>query len=271
MERAVSFDHFSKFSSMEKSQIQIHFMYQNCTDKEFLLWEEPLIGNSELEKFKLVSEGTPTDVAIKFKEPARLQRTPLMITTSHHIWRFCRSERDAFENRTFIYQFGHVFRPGDASSFQGDSCKCSYIARTVETSLITLVGQSQQALAVHQLHQTFEIATTSTVQAITRTDLLLQDAKNFMSTLVTAPIGNYLMLPSNTLQGTTTQDEAAAADSRMSSAATVQDLQSAAAAPQLSITTPLPSTDPAVPWQNEQDGRLIRDCRINFYFRRRSR
>jgi len=61
-------------------------MYQNCIDKDMIVWEEPLLGNAELEKFKLVSEGTPTEVAIKFRAPEKLERTPLLITTNHHIW-----------------------------------------------------------------------------------------------------------------------------------------------------------------------------------------
>jgi len=63
-----------------------------------MLCEEPLIESAELEKFKLVAERTPTNTAIKFRELQRLPRTPLMTTTNHHIWRFCSSEKQAFEN-----------------------------------------------------------------------------------------------------------------------------------------------------------------------------
>jgi len=65
------------------------FMYQSCIGKQFFLWKQPLITVRELEKFKLVAEGTPANVAIKFRERDRLYRTPMIITTNHPIWRFC--------------------------------------------------------------------------------------------------------------------------------------------------------------------------------------
>ena len=102
------------------------FMYQNCIDKDLILWEEPLIGNSELEKFKLVSEGSPTEVSIKFRAPEKLERTPLLITTNHHIWRFCSSEESALRNRCYIHTFGHVFRNDSDRSCQSNRCFCRH-------------------------------------------------------------------------------------------------------------------------------------------------
>jgi len=101
------------------------FMYQNCIDKDIIVWEEPLIGNAELEKFKLVSEGTPTEVAIKFRAPEKLERTPLLITTNHHIWRYCSSEEPALRNRCYLYNFGHVFRATSDRRIEGNRCFCS--------------------------------------------------------------------------------------------------------------------------------------------------
>ena len=49
-----------------------------------------------------------------------------MIATNHPIWRFCSNEVEAFRNRTFIYNSGHVFRsPGDGS-IEGNQCECRY-------------------------------------------------------------------------------------------------------------------------------------------------
>ena len=111
------------------------FMWQHCINKDILLWEEPLIGSSEIDKCKLVFEGTSTDVAIKFKEPARLYRTPVFITTNHTLWRFCDNERAVFENRCTIYTFAVCFdaRTTNVSSADDDSCKCAYCtdARTI--------------------------------------------------------------------------------------------------------------------------------------------
>jgi len=100
-------------------------MYQNCIDKDIIVWEEPLIGNSELKKFKLVSEGTPTEVAIKFRAPEKSERTPLLITTNHHIWRYCSSEEPALRNRCYLYNFGHVFRANSDRCIEGNQCLCS--------------------------------------------------------------------------------------------------------------------------------------------------
>ena len=128
------------------------------------------------------------------------------------------------------------------------------VARSVETGL-NLIGQTEAAQTIHSGQQALEATAHNIAVAVEAADLVLQDAATFLQPLVSTTTGNLLTSAPNHLQGTTTGDEAAASDARISSSSTVQDLQSAAAAPQLSTThDPLPSTDPAVPWQNEQEG-----------------
>ena len=125
----------------------------------------------------------------------------------------------------------------------------------METGL-NLIGQTEAAQTIHSGQQALEATAHNIAVAVEAADLVLQDAATFLQPLVSTATGSLLTSTPNHLQGTTTGgDEAAASDARISSSSTVQDLQSAAAAPQLSTThDPLPSTDPAVPWQNEIEG-----------------
>lgn len=81
------------------------FMFQNCINKELLIWEEPLIGSDFIEMCKRVFEGMQTQVPIKFKSPQTLYRTPLLITTNKDLWHYSDADQAAIENRCVIYQF----------------------------------------------------------------------------------------------------------------------------------------------------------------------
>lgn len=81
------------------------FMFQNCVNKEVLVWEEPLIGPDYVEMCKRVFEGMTTMVNIKFKSPQKLYRTPIIMTTNKDVWHYCEADKPAFENRMFLYNF----------------------------------------------------------------------------------------------------------------------------------------------------------------------
>lgn len=81
------------------------FMFQNCINKELLLWEEPLIGQDYVEMCKRVFEGMTTQVNIKFKAPQTLYRTPIIITSNKDVWYYCDSDATALKNRMFLYFF----------------------------------------------------------------------------------------------------------------------------------------------------------------------
>lgn len=83
------------------------FMFQNCINKELLIWEEPLIGSDFVEMCKRVFEGMTTQVPVKFKAPQTLYRTPIIITSNKDIWHYCDSDEMALRNRMILYHFNH--------------------------------------------------------------------------------------------------------------------------------------------------------------------
>nr|QKE54959.1 MAG: nonstructural protein [Parvoviridae sp.] len=99
------------------------FMFQNCINKELMIWEEPLIGPDFVEMCKRVFEGMTTQVNIKFKAPQTLYRTPILITTNKDVWHYCEADKAAFENRMFLYKFPYS---GKMSSFSAISIRRSY-------------------------------------------------------------------------------------------------------------------------------------------------
>lgn len=67
------------------------FNFTDCTDKQLLVWEEPFIKGDMADTCKLVFEGAPAQVKIKYRNPETLNRTPIIITTNKPIWHFCSS------------------------------------------------------------------------------------------------------------------------------------------------------------------------------------
>lgn len=81
------------------------FMFQNCINKELLIWEEPLIGHDFVEGCKRVFEGMNTQVSVKYKPPQTLYRTPILITTNKDLWHYTTSDEMAIRNRIFLFEF----------------------------------------------------------------------------------------------------------------------------------------------------------------------
>lgn len=81
------------------------FMFQNCINKELLIWEEPLIGPDYVEMCKRVFEGMTTQVPVKFKAPQTLHRTPILITSNKDVWHYCTGDEAALRNRMILYFF----------------------------------------------------------------------------------------------------------------------------------------------------------------------
>uniref|UniRef100_A0AAU7E1A2 NS1 protein n=1 Tax=Mops bat parvovirus TaxID=3141925 RepID=A0AAU7E1A2_9VIRU len=81
------------------------FMFQNCINKELLIWEEPLIGSDFAETCKRVFEGMNTQVSVKYKAPQTLYRTPIIITTNKDLWHYTTADESAFRNRICLYLF----------------------------------------------------------------------------------------------------------------------------------------------------------------------
>jgi hypothetical protein len=67
-----------------------------------------------------------TEVAVKFRRPETLTRTPLLITTNNPIWRFCTGDEEALRNRMFIFYFNHVYRNTDNIPSTDCICFCTH-------------------------------------------------------------------------------------------------------------------------------------------------
>ncbi|UOH27047.1 nonstructural protein 1 [Galliform chaphamaparvovirus 9] len=91
------------------------------------VWEEPYIGVETAEKFKQIAEGMTCAIPVKYKKPHMLHRTPIIITTNHHIWRFCTAEEDMFRNRSWIFEWNHPCKDTPYTPRVSEhGCKCRY-------------------------------------------------------------------------------------------------------------------------------------------------
>nr|WAX26079.1 MAG: nonstructural protein [Army ant associated chapparvovirus 4] len=81
------------------------FMFQNCINKELLIWEEPLIGSDYVEGCKRVFEGMQTQISVKYRAPQTMYRTPIIVTTNKDLWHYCSADESALKNRMFLYFF----------------------------------------------------------------------------------------------------------------------------------------------------------------------
>lgn len=102
-----------------------NFNFEALVDQVVGVWEEPLINPETAEKAKQIFEGMPCSISIKYKAPKILPRTPIIITTNHHLWRFCAKEQDAFLNRIWIWPFEHPVKDVPFTYRTSEhSCKC---------------------------------------------------------------------------------------------------------------------------------------------------
>lgn len=98
--------------SMQKLAVHYHqvsmetgsnFMYGDAVGKRALFMEEPIIAPGGEEKFKLITQGTGTDVPVKHGGDARLDPIPCFITSNHYIWNTTPSNKTAYLNRMIFY------------------------------------------------------------------------------------------------------------------------------------------------------------------------
>lgn len=94
------------------------FTYQNCVSKEVSQIPELKFTKPEqIEECKKIFEKLPTMVNIKNKEPARLQRTPVILTCNQVPWTGFENERLTLQNR----MFSHLnLKPSEVLSGLGD-------------------------------------------------------------------------------------------------------------------------------------------------------
>lgn len=80
------------------------FAFQNCVAKEIIQIPELKFTKPEqIEEAKKIFEGLSTTVNVKNKEPARLERTPVILTCNQLPWTGFENQKSALENRMFRY------------------------------------------------------------------------------------------------------------------------------------------------------------------------
>ncbi|KAL4218845.1 hypothetical protein ACF0H5_021433 [Mactra antiquata] len=80
------------------------FAWQRCLNKEIITIPELSISKPEqMEEFKKISEGLPTTINIKNKEPQILQRTPIILQCNTLPWSAFTKESQACRNRILGY------------------------------------------------------------------------------------------------------------------------------------------------------------------------
>lgn len=103
------------------------FAFEAIVDQIICVWEEPLISSELAEKTKQIMEGMPCSIAIKYKAPKVIPRTPMLITTNHMPWRFCQSEEEAMRNRMWIWPFQYSCKDEPLTYRTSEySCKCRH-------------------------------------------------------------------------------------------------------------------------------------------------
>ena len=82
------------------------FPFMDMANASIALIEEPVFNNDNLQTFKKLAEGTPTDVAVKNRKSARVPRIPIIITSNYDfVVQGGSTERTAFNARMKKYLF----------------------------------------------------------------------------------------------------------------------------------------------------------------------
>ena len=82
------------------------FPFMDMANASIALIEEPVFSSDNLQTFKKLAEGTPTDVAVKNRKAARVPRIPIIITSNYNfIVQGGSTEKTAFNTRMKKYLF----------------------------------------------------------------------------------------------------------------------------------------------------------------------
>lgn len=80
-----------------------NFLWQDCLDTSLIFVEELMITQDIVEQCKLVFEGASTAVHVKCKGDQLLNRTPVLVTCNHSMWKWCQADMKALKARCFHY------------------------------------------------------------------------------------------------------------------------------------------------------------------------
>lgn len=80
------------------------FMWQECVDKALIYIPELVLTKpDQVESFKKVCEGQQTNINVKNKRAAVLNRTPVILTSNTPPWSFFTNEEVPIRNRMFVH------------------------------------------------------------------------------------------------------------------------------------------------------------------------
>ncbi len=92
-----------RFYGEIQSGSSYNFLYNDCVGKNAIIYEEPVLDPVAIEKFKLISEGSPTYVPVKNQGDRMIKRTPIFVTTNKNIWHYSNNNRGALQARGYYF------------------------------------------------------------------------------------------------------------------------------------------------------------------------
>nr|QMI57847.1 nonstructural protein 1 [Chestnut teal chaphamaparvovirus] len=138
-----------------------NFNFEDLVDRYWGIWDEPLLGPEQADKFKQIAGGEPCVVPVKFKKPAHIPRTPMWINTNHEIWQWCPGEKAMFQNRMWTFHFKHNISDGRFNPRTSESsCECRYCRQltgskaSTSSTTIERVHQSERSESTGELMAT---------------------------------------------------------------------------------------------------------------------
>lgn len=83
------------------------FAWENCVDRRFGLFEEPVLDPCTINPMKIIMEGGPLGVNVKYSNKVNLRRLPLIITTNHDLWLLSKKDKVPIQARMKHYLFNN--------------------------------------------------------------------------------------------------------------------------------------------------------------------
>nr|WQF02842.1 MAG: nonstructural protein NS1 [Bee densovirus 1] len=82
------------------------FAYEAAVGRRIALWNEcTFCGMEQAQQAKMIMEGTPCPVEVKFKSNIILEKTPIIVTCNEKPWKMYMHENQAFMDRCYYYKW----------------------------------------------------------------------------------------------------------------------------------------------------------------------
>ncbi|QQP40549.1 Uncharacterized protein FKW44_014634, partial [Caligus rogercresseyi] len=91
------------FTPMTRTAGNNNFYLQSCLNKDYIIWEEPMVTTTDINEWKLLLEGAPVKASVKSPDSI-LKRTPFFITTNHSLSKWISADdAAALQERMYVY------------------------------------------------------------------------------------------------------------------------------------------------------------------------